>query len=116
MGMGVDRITRQEYRQGDHRSGGAEMAQTTSPRLTLEDVLAAQDGDDRALQRMIDAGQWSLEGSMGRAMMAAIEDGRCILGPEPAFDYWGNRIPSRFEVVPGTKGSVDYAAAMQEVR
>lgn len=84
--------------------------------VDLQTVLDAQDGDDAALQRMIDAGAWSFEGSMGRAMMAAIEDGRCILGPEPAFDYWGNRIPSRDEVQPGTKGSVEYAARMQAMR
>lgn len=84
--------------------------------VTLETVLAAQDGDDAALQAMIDAGQWSLEGSMGRAMMAAIEDGRCVLGPHPAYDYWGNRIPSRTEVEPGSKGSVEYAARMQASR
>ena len=84
--------------------------------VTLDDVLAAQDGDDAALQRMIDAGAWSFEGSMGRAMMAAIEDGRCVLGPEPARDYWGNRIPSRYEVQAGTKGSVEYAARAMKWR
>ena len=77
--------------------------------MDLDTVLAAQDGDDAALQRLIDAGAWGLEGSMGRAMMAAIEDGRCVLGPESARDYWGNYIPSRTEVQPGTKGSVGYA-------
>lgn len=82
--------------------------------VTLEQVLAAQDGDAAGLQALIDAGQWSLEGSMGRAMMRAIEAGVCVLGPEPARDYWGNRIPSRFEVVPGSLGSIEYAAARQE--
>jgi hypothetical protein len=82
--------------------------------IDLDTVLAAQDDDDAALQRMIDAGAWSFEGSMGRAMMAAIEDGRCILGPDPAWDYWGNRIPSRSEIEPGTMGSIGYAARMQE--
>lgn len=85
-----------------------------SPHSALETVLAAQDDDAVALQRMIDAGMWSLEGSMGRAMMAAIEDGRCVLGPEPAWDYWGNRIPSRDEVKPGSLGSIEYAAKMKE--
>ena len=79
--------------------------------MDLDTVLAAQDGDDNALQRMIDAGAWSFEGSMGRAMMAAIEDGRCVLGPNGAWDYWGNYIPSRTEVKAGTKGSVEYAVA-----
>jgi len=79
--------------------------------MDLDTVLAAQDGDDAALQAMIDAGSWGFEGSMGRAMMRAIEDGRCVLGPNGARDYWGNYIPSRFEVEPGTKGSMEYAVA-----
>jgi hypothetical protein len=66
-----------------------------------------------ALQALIDSGTWGLEGSVGRAMMDAIEDGRCTLGPAPARDYWGNYIPSRTEVKPGTKGSVEYAARMR---
>lgn len=61
-----------------------------------------------AIQRFINAGQWSFQGSYGRTMMAAIEAGACLLGPHPARDYWGNRIPSRDEVKPGTKGSRDY--------
>lgn len=58
-----------------------------------------------AMQRQINAGQWSLQGSHGRAMMDAIEGGHCILGKAAAHDYWGNRIPARGEVVEGTKGS-----------
>ena len=83
---------------------------------SLATVLTAEDGEDAALQEMIDAGCWSLHGSMGRAMMAAIEDGRCILGPNGARDYWGNYIPSRFEVEPGTMGSIGYAAKRQAQR
>lgn len=82
--------------------------------ITIDDVIAAQEGDDAALQRLIDSGAWRMEGSMGRQMMAAIEDGRCVLGPEASFDYWGNRIPSRYDVLPGTKGSGEYAARMME--
>jgi hypothetical protein len=75
----------------------------------LKQVLDAQDASDAGLQDLIDAGAWGLEGSIGRAMMAAIEAGACVLGDEPAHDYWGNRIPSRHEVQSGTKGSVLYA-------
>ena len=65
------------------------------------------------LQELIDSGMaWRLEGSVGRAAAAAIEDGVCVLGVEGHRDYWGNYVPSRSEVVPGTKGSVEYAAAM----
>lgn len=59
-----------------------------------------------SIQRAINSGSaWSLQGSYGRAMMDAIAFGKCLLGPEPAHDYWGNRIPSRTEVKNGTKGS-----------
>lgn len=60
------------------------------------------------LQLLINSGNWSFEGSVGRAMMRAIEAGHCALGQEPARDYWGNRIPSRSEVQPGTKGSIEF--------
>lgn len=80
-------------------------------RTTLDRVLAAQDGDAQAMQGLIDNGSvWHLEGSMGRAAMAMIDAGRCVLGEEGHFDYWGNYVPSRTEVKPGTKGSVEYAA------
>lgn len=59
----------------------------------------------KSLQRAINGGMWSLQGSYGRAMMGAIEDGRCMLGRDSARDYWGNFIPSRSMVKRGTKGS-----------
>ncbi len=69
------------------------------------------------LQDLIDSGMaWTLEGHVGRQAMAAIENGDCVLGPEARIDYWGNRVPSRFEVVPGSKGSVEYAEQMREAR
>lgn len=65
----------------------------------------------QALQRAINDGTaWCFQGSCGRAMMNAIEEGYCMLGRKPAHDYYGNRIPSRDEVKPGTKGSYDYVA------
>ena len=68
------------------------------------------------LQGLIDSGMaWRLEGSVGRAAMAAIEDGACVLGEVGHRDYWGNYVPSRHEVEPGTKGSLEYAERMQEV-
>lgn len=78
---------------------------------TFNQVMAAEDGDIDGLQAMIDSGSWSLQGSFGRAMMAAIDSGAAILGPRPARDYFGNRIPAWWEVQAGTKGSPDYAAA-----
>lgn len=80
--------------------------------ITLEDILDAEDSDAEtqavALQKLINAGQWSLQGSMGRAMMRAIEDGLCMLGPNAARDYWGNVVPARAWVQDGTKGSRAY--------
>jgi hypothetical protein len=69
------------------------------------------------LQALINNGMaWRLEGSVGRAAHEAIENGDCILGETGHRDYWGNYIPSRYEVVPGTKGSVEYAEQMQAER
>ena len=58
-----------------------------------------------AMQRTINAGTWGLQGSFGRSMMQAIEEGRCMLGTSGARDYYGNYIPSRDEVKDVTKGS-----------
>ena len=64
------------------------------------------------LQALIDSGwAWKLEGHVGRQAMDAIEAGACVLGEVERWDYWGNRVPSRHEVEPGTKGSVEYAEA-----
>lgn len=61
------------------------------------------------LQGLINTGMaWRLEGAVGRECMRAIEDGRCMLGEQAHTDYWGNIIPSRYDVKPGTKGSPEY--------
>jgi len=64
-----------------------------------------------SVQHAINAGHWSMEGSYGRAMMAAINSGHCLLGPNAARDYWGNAIPSRDDVKEGTKGSISFVEA-----
>jgi hypothetical protein len=81
----------------------------------IDDALTIEQGADSALayyvaiQRAINSGSaWSLQGSFGRTMMEAIESGYCMLGEVPAHDYWGHRIPSRDEVMAGTKGSRDF--------
>lgn len=69
------------------------------------------------MQELINSGQaWRLEGHIGRQCMDCIESGDCILGEEGHRDYWGNYVPSRHEVQPGTKGSIEYAQRMQEGR
>ena len=62
------------------------------------------------IQSLIDSGHiWRLEGSLGREAISLIESGHCVLGPVGHHDYWGNYVPSRHEVKPGTKGSLEYA-------
>lgn len=82
--------------------------------FSLTDVLTIEQGAESeldsyiAIQRAINGGLWSLQGSYGRAMMEAIEDGRCMLGQNRARDYYGNFIPARSDVQEGTKGSPSF--------
>lgn len=58
------------------------------------------------MQNLIDTGSvWKLEGSMGRYAMNLLERGVCMLPLEDKYDYYGNRIPSRDKLQPGTKGT-----------
>jgi hypothetical protein len=67
------------------------------------------------LQKLINSGQaWKLEGAVGRACMAMIEAGECMLGEVGHRDYWGNYVPSRYEVEAGTKGSKEHCEANQK--
>lgn len=60
------------------------------------------------LQKMIDTGDvWYLEGAMGRAAMDALRSGACWLPEESYRDYYGNGIPSRNELEPGTTGTLE---------
>jgi len=61
-----------------------------------------------SIQRAINAGMWSMQGSYGRAMMDAINEGKCLLGLKASRDYWGNTIPSRLQVKDNAKGSWEY--------
>lgn len=83
--------------------------------LTLNDINNIEFDEEvneaeyyESIQRAINAGAWSFQGSYGRAMMDAINAGKCLLGLKPAQDYWGNVIPSRLQVKEYTKGSWDY--------
>jgi hypothetical protein len=65
-----------------------------------------------SVQALINTGMaWKLEGFIGRQCMAAIEAGEAVLGEVGHRDYYGNYVPSRYEVEPGSKGSVEYAEA-----
>lgn len=83
--------------------------------FTIDDVLTIESDEDvseleyyQSIQRAINAGMWSLQGSNGRVMMDAIQSGYCLLGLKDARDYWGNHIPSRLQVVDGTVGSWEF--------
>lgn len=65
---------------------------------------------DFDLQELIDSGTaWKLEGSVGRAAMACLKSGCCVLGERGYRDYYGNYVPSRTEVLEGSFGSLSYA-------
>jgi hypothetical protein len=83
--------------------------------LTLNDINNIEVDEDvsemdyfLSIQRAINSGMWGLQGSYGRSMMEAIKAGYCMLGTKAARDYYGNSIPSRNDVQPGTKGSYDF--------
>lgn len=89
----------------------------------LNDINVIEGNEDvseleyyQALQRAINSGMWSLQGSYGRVMMDALQMGRCLLGLKSARDYWGNRIPSRIEVKDGTMGSWEYVKQQNGVQ
>ena len=83
----------------------------------LYDEDATADEQVEAYQALIDSGSaWRLEGHVGRTAMQLIENGDCILGEEGHSDYYGNYVPSRTEVEPGTKGSIEYARERQPER
>lgn len=62
----------------------------------------------QSIQRAINAGSWSMQGSYGRTMMDAIKSGHCLLGVRDYTDYYGNHVPSRDQVVNGTVGSMQF--------
>ena len=58
------------------------------------------------LQNLINTGQaWKMEGSVGREAMQALEVGACMLPKQDYYDYYGNTVPSRDKLKPGTKGT-----------
>ncbi len=66
----------------------------------------------KTIQRAINEGSaWRFQGSYGRAMMSSIESGRCMLGLASFEDAYGNLIPSRSDIQPGSKGSREFVVA-----
>jgi hypothetical protein len=77
--------------------------------MTIETIEKLQKENDLTeMQDMINSGQvWKMEGSMGRSAMDLLRSGACILPTMPRKDYWGNTVPSRDMVAPGTMGSLE---------
>lgn len=58
------------------------------------------------MQKQINSGLcWHLEGSQGRFAADLLEAGICMLPKHVCKDYYGNTIPSRDNLKPGTKGT-----------
>ena len=61
-------------------------------------------------QELINSGDaWKLEGSVGRFAMSMLEAGVCMLPLERKVDYYGNIVPARNDLKPGTKGTFQNA-------
>lgn len=59
------------------------------------------------LQKFIDTGDaWLTEGHIGRTAMSALQQGGCLLPEESHRDAYGNVVPSRNDIMPGTTGSL----------
>ena len=76
--------------------------------LTIEQItnLQKQYGISD-IQDMINNGNaWHMEGSYGRAAMELLESGACMLPEVKRRDAYGNTVPSRNDLKPGTKGTL----------
>lgn len=84
----------------------------------LNDILIIEGVEDasndeyyEAMQRQINEGViWKMQGSMGRAAMNAIKGGFCMCAKVACSDYWGNRVPARTDLQPGTFGTEEFVA------
>lgn len=80
--------------------------------VNVDDITAYEDGEmdeDKQIeffQRIINDGSvWRLQGSYGRQAMSYLESGLCELGEQRFTDYYGNTVPSKYDVKPGSKGA-----------
>ena len=76
--------------------------------MTIERITELQEAHGlKQMQDLINSGDaWKMEGSYGRAAMANLESGACMLPTESHRDYWGNTVPSRDMLQDGTKGTL----------
>ena len=69
------------------------------------------------MQHLIDNGEgWKVQSDLARAIMLALEDGTCVLGPVEHRDYNNHVVPARSAVAPGAKGSLEYANKLRAER
>jgi len=69
------------------------------------------------LQHLIDNGEgWKVQSDLARAIMLALEDGTCVLGPVAHRDYNNHVVPARGDVEAGAKGSLTYANRLRAQR
>ena len=76
--------------------------------MTIERITELQEAHGlKQMQDLINSGDaWRLEGSYGRAAMANLESGACMLPKESHRDYYGNTVPSRDMLQDGSKGTL----------
>lgn len=61
-------------------------------------------------QELVNNGMaWKMEGSVGRTADDLLEARKIGLGETGHKDFYGNYVPSRYEVQAGTKGAAEYA-------
>lgn len=62
------------------------------------------------MQELIENGlAWHFEGSVGREAMSFLKCGACFLPTTPFKDYYGNEVPSRESLKPGSTGTIENA-------
>lgn len=74
--------------------------------IDFEDGNLSEADEIEMFQKLINSGDvWTMQGSYGRHAMNLLKAGKCELATIPFKDAYGNRIPSRYEVQPGTTGA-----------
>lgn len=74
--------------------------------LDFEEGELSEDAEVKMFQKLINSGDvWHLQGSYGRRAMQLLKERKCELATIPFKDAYGNRIPSRYELEPGTAGA-----------
>ena len=76
--------------------------------MTVKQIrkLQADYGYDHWQDLILSGQVWHFEGTAGRTTMDLLELGVCYLPETNVKDYWGNRVPSRNDLKPGSKGTL----------